>query len=138
MLRSENRGPSNGSRSMRLVESRARVSSQAHQSCAPWSTDTWTVELSILTDDRIMTDCQFRSLKFGVVPQTLGAPFGSAPSIITSVHSPWQRMASARQFASRIAKSLDRNGVILHSPIRIDQPFCSLITLKVIMVRHQK
>jgi|SRR5674476_153429 len=95
-------------------------------------------ELSILTDDRIMTDCQFRSLKFGVVPQMLGAPFGSAPSIITSVHSPWQRMASARQFASRIAKSLDRNGVILHSPIRIDQPFCSLITLKVIMVRHQK
>src|SRR5674476_1373309 len=72
-------------------------------------------ELSILTDDRIMTDCQFRSLKFGVVPQMLGAPFGSAPSIITSVHSPWQRMASARQFASRIAKSLDRNGVILHS-----------------------
>src|SRR5664280_1783457 len=84
-----------------------------------------------------MTDCQFRSLKFGVVPQMLVAPFGSVPSIITSVHSPWQRMASARQFASRIAKSLDENGVILHSPIRIDQPFCSFITLKLIMARHQ-
>ena len=48
--------------------------------------------------------------------------FGSPASTIASAHSPWQRMASARQFASRIAKSLDQKGVIMRSFIRMAQP----------------
>jgi hypothetical protein len=68
----------------------------------------------------------------------LGGSFESAPSIITSVHSPWQRMESARQFASRIANSLDQKGVVMPLPIRMAQPCCSLTTLKVIMARHRK
>jgi hypothetical protein len=59
---------------------------------------------------------------------------GMAPSTITSAHSPWQRMARAKQFASRIAKSLDQKGVIMRSSIRMAQPWCSLTTLNVIMM----
>ena len=55
-------------------------------------------------------------------------PLGTASSTITSAHSPWQRMARARQFASRIAKSLDQNGVIMRLSIRMAQPCCSLTT----------
>ena len=66
-------------------------------------------------------------------PIIFGGSLGSAPSTITSAHSPWHRMASAKQLASRTAKSLDQNGVVVPSPIRMAQPCCSLTTLKVIM-----
>jgi hypothetical protein len=59
--------------------------------------------------------------------------FGTASSTITSAHSPWQRMARAKEFASRIAKSLDQKGVIMRSSIRMAQPCCSLTTLNVII-----
>ena len=58
---------------------------------------------------------------------------GTASPTITSAHSPWQRIARAKQFASRIAKSLDQKGVIMRSSIRMAQPCCSLTTLNVIM-----
>jgi hypothetical protein len=47
-------------------------------------------------------------------------------------------MARAKQFASRIAKSLDQKGVIMHSSIRMAQPCCSLTTLNVIIACHRK
>lgn len=68
----------------------------------------------------------------------VSGPLGTASSIITSAHSPWQRMALARQFASRIAKSLDQNGVIMRLSIRMAQPCCSLITWNVIIVCHRE
>jgi hypothetical protein len=40
-------------------------------------------------------------------------------------------MAWAKQFAWRIAKSLDQKGVIMRSSIRMAQPCCSLTTLNV-------
>ena len=58
---------------------------------------------------------------------------GTASPTITSAHSPWQRIARAKQFASRIAKSLDQKGVIMRSSIRMAQPCCSLTTLNVII-----
>ena len=63
---------------------------------------------------------------------------GTASSTITSAHSPWQRMARAKQFASRIAKSLDQKGVIMRSSIRMAQPCCSLTTLNVIIACHRE
>jgi hypothetical protein len=42
-------------------------------------------------------------------------------------------MARAKQFASRIAKSLDQKGVIMRSSVRMAQPCCSLTTLNVII-----
>ena len=51
----------------------------------------------------------------------------------TSAQAPWLRMASARQFASRIARCMDRKGVVMPSPILIVHPCCSLTTLKTIM-----
>jgi len=42
-------------------------------------------------------------------------------------------MVAAKRFASRTARSLDQNGVIVPSPIRMAQPYCFLTTLKVIM-----
>ena len=62
---------------------------------------------------------------------------GTASSTITSAHSPWQRMARAKQFASRIAKSLDQKGVIMRSSIRMAQPCCSLTMLNVIIAYHR-
>jgi predicted transcriptional regulator len=47
-------------------------------------------------------------------------------------------MARAKQFASRIAKSLDQKGVIMRSSIRMAQPCCSLTTLNVIIAYHRK
>lgn len=63
---------------------------------------------------------------------------GRAPSTITSARSPWRRMARAKQFASRIAKSLDQKGVIMRLSIRMAQPCCSLTTLNVIIAFHRK
>ena len=63
---------------------------------------------------------------------------GTAPSTITSAHSPWQRMARAKQFASRIAKSLDQKGVIMRLSIRMAQPCCSLTTLNVIIACYRE
>ena len=63
---------------------------------------------------------------------------GTASSTITSAHSPWQRIARAKQFASRIAKSLDQKGVIMRLSIRMAQPCCSLTTLNVIIAFHRK
>ena len=63
---------------------------------------------------------------------------GTVSSTITSAHSPWQRMARAKQFASRIAKSLDQKGVIMRSSIRMAQPCCSLTTLNVIIACHHE
>jgi hypothetical protein len=47
-------------------------------------------------------------------------------------------MARAKQFASRIAKSLDQKGVIMRSSIRMAQPCCSLTTLNVIIAYHRE
>jgi hypothetical protein len=47
-------------------------------------------------------------------------------------------MARAKQFASRIAKSLDQKGVIMRSSIRMAQPCCSLTTLNVIIACHRE
>jgi hypothetical protein len=47
-------------------------------------------------------------------------------------------MARAKQFASRIAKSLDQKGVIIRLSIRMAQPCCSLTTLNVIIAFHRK
>jgi hypothetical protein len=47
-------------------------------------------------------------------------------------------MALAKQFASRIAKSLDQKGVIMRSSIRMAQPCCSLTTLNVIIAYHRE
>ena len=63
---------------------------------------------------------------------------GTASSTITSAHSPWQRMARAKQFTSRIAKSLDQKGVIMRSSIRMAQPCCSLTTLNVIIACYRE
>ena len=50
------------------------------------------------------------------------AATGSAPSTITSANWPWLRMAKARLMASRMANSLDQNGVLVPSPTRTAQP----------------
>ena len=68
----------------------------------------------------------------------ISGSLGTASSTITSAHSPWQRMARAKQFASRIAKSFDQKGVIMRSSIRMAQPCCSLTTLKVIITFHRE
>ena len=68
----------------------------------------------------------------------ISGSLGTASSTITSAHSPWQRMARAKQFASRIAKSLDQKGVIMRSSIRMAQPCCSLTTLNVIIAYHRE
>jgi hypothetical protein len=47
-------------------------------------------------------------------------------------------MARAKQFASRIAKSLDQKGVIIRLSIRMAQPCCSLTTLNVIIACHRE
>lgn len=69
---------------------------------------------------------------------SVSGSLGTAPSTITSARSPWRRRARAKQFASRIAKSLDQKGVIMRLSIRMAQPCCSLTTLNVIIAFHRK